>query len=188
MATSLASGQPASAAAAPSDGNDPFVSSTHTGSGPSQHHHHHRYSNFDGQLFAMGPGTSAEQAKRALRAHLAETDRRMEEAGKLGTALVQQRRELEERLQEVDQLQAESELTSELKQKLVEIEKEYNEVARESARAFLPKQRIPSNETAAGSPYAPEGKGGRVSKLDSSSHRPPSPLRFVIRVPRLLAC
>ncbi|TPX14870.1 uncharacterized protein E0L32_004979 [Thyridium curvatum] len=136
------------------DASDPFVS-------PNAGPNHLRYSTFDSQMFALSTG-SAEQAKRALEAHLAETDRRMEEAGKLGTALVQQRKELEERLQEVEKLQSEEELTPDLKQKLVEIEKDYNEVARESARAFLPKQRVPSNE-AAGSPFAPQGKGGRRS-------------------------
>ncbi|KAM0279026.1 hypothetical protein ACHAQH_004808 [Verticillium albo-atrum] len=124
--------------------NDPFVSP----SAPA----HHRYSNFDSQLFALGPASSPGQAKRALEAHLAETERRMEEAGKLGTALVQQRKELAERLKEVDKLQAESDLTDELRSKLAEIEKEYNDVARETARAFLPKQRVPSNEAAGGSP------------------------------------
>ncbi len=82
----------------------------------------------------------------------------MAEAGKLGTALVQQQKELRERLKDVEQLQAEGELTPELRVKLGEIEKEYNDVARETARAFLPKQRIPSNETAGGSPYVPEGR------------------------------
>lgn len=86
----------------------------------------------------------------------------MEEAGRLGTALVAQRQELEERLQEVVDQQAEGELSEELKEKLVEIERDYNEVARETARAFLPKARVPSNEAGEGS-LAPEGKGGRVS-------------------------
>lgn len=139
------------------EASDPFIS--HSSTGPA----HLRYSNFDSQLFALGPGASAEQAKRALEAHLVETERRMDEAGKLGTALVQQRKELAERLKEVEQLQAEGELSSDLRQRLMEIEKDYNDVARESARAFLPKQRVPSNEAAAGSPFAPEGKGGRVS-------------------------
>ncbi|KAI0427536.1 hypothetical protein F5Y09DRAFT_344569 [Xylaria sp. FL1042] len=124
---------------------------------------HHRFSHFNAQLFALGPNASPAQAKRALEAHLAETDRRMEEAGKLGTALVQQRAELTERLKEVEKLQAEDELSDDLRQKLVEIEKDYNEVARESARAFLPKSRVPSNEAAVGSPFVPEGKGGRRS-------------------------
>ncbi|KAI0551814.1 hypothetical protein F4679DRAFT_125077 [Xylaria curta] len=130
--------------------HDPFNSS-----GPT----HHRFSNFDAQLFALGPNASPAQAKRALEAHLAETDRRMEEAGKLGTALVQQRNELTERLKEVEKLQAEGELSDDLRQKLVEIERDYNEVARDSARAFLPKSRVPSNE----SPFALEGKGGKRS-------------------------
>ncbi|KAI0190412.1 anucleate primary sterigmata protein A [Xylaria flabelliformis] len=134
--------------------NDPFNSV-----GPT----HHRFSNFDAQLFALGPNASPAQAKRALEAHLAETDRRMEEAGKLGTALVQQRNELTERLKEVEKLQAEGELSDDLRQKLVEIERDYNEVARDSARAFLPKSRVPSNEAAAGSPFALEGKGGKRS-------------------------
>ncbi|KAI8950121.1 hypothetical protein F4801DRAFT_590604 [Xylaria longipes] len=124
---------------------------------------HHRFSHFNAQLFALGPNASPAQAKRALEAHLAETDRRMEEAGKLGTALVQQRNELTERLKEVEKLQAEGELSDDLRQKLVEIERDYNEVARESARAFLPKSRVPSNEAAAGSPFVPEGKGGKRS-------------------------
>lgn len=87
----------------------------------------------------------------------------MEEAGKLGTALVQQRNELTERLKEVEKLQTEGELSDDLRQKLSDIEKDYNEVARESARAFLPKSRVPSNEAAGGSPFVPDGKGGRVS-------------------------
>lgn len=139
--------------------NDPFRST-----GPT----HHRFSHFNAQLFALGPNASPAQAKRALEAHLAETDRRMEEAGKLGTALVQQRNELTERLKEVEKLEAEDELSDDLRHKLVEIEKDYNEVARESARAFLPKSRVPSNEAAAGSPFVPEGKGGKVS--DKGSH------------------
>lgn len=140
---------------------DPFFS---VGSPTAAGAHHQRFSNFDPQLFALGPNVSPAQAKRALEAHLSETDRRMEEAGKLGTALVQQRKELNERLREVEKMQAEGELSQDLRQKLVDIEKEYNEVARESARAFLPKQRVPSNEAAPVSPFLPEGKGGRVSR------------------------
>lgn len=154
MATSIASDKPVAASANP-DGFDPFVTSP---SGTT----HIRHSNFDSQLFALSPGTSADQVRRALEAHLKDTERRMEEAGKLGTTLVQQRKELAERLREVEQLQSEGELNPELRQRLVEIEKDYNDVARETARAFLPKQRIPSNEAAQGSPFAPEGKGGRV--------------------------
>jgi len=157
MATSIASHQPS--AGSDEMGNDPFTSPS---GGPS----HHRYSNFDNQLFALGPGVSADQAKRALEAHLAETERRMEEAGKLGTALLQQRQELTDRLKEVEQIHADGDVGTELKKKLVEIEKDYNDVAKESARIFLPKQRVPSNEST-GSPFPPEGKGGRVSSSRS---------------------
>lgn len=116
--------------------------------------HHYRFADFDEESFSESAGVSAEQAKRALRAHLAETERRMAEAGRLGTALVQQQKELTEKLQEVETLQAESELSPELKKKLAELEKEYDDVARETARAFLPKQRVPSNESTG----SPDGK------------------------------
>jgi hypothetical protein len=148
---------PAPTEASGADG-DPFMMSDASAT-PA----HHRYSAFDQDLFAAGPGSSPRQAKRALEAHLAETDRRLDDAGKLGTALVSQRKALIEQLQEVEKLQAEGELGPELKQKLIEIEKEYNDLARESARAFLPKQRVPSNETNPGSPFVPEGRSGRVS-------------------------
>ncbi|KAK3944001.1 anucleate primary sterigmata protein A [Diplogelasinospora grovesii] len=156
MATSIASNKPIMASAAAGTTDDPFITSP---SGPT----HFRHSRFDGELFALSPGASAEQVRRAIEAHLRDTDRRLEEAGKLGTALVQQRKELTDRLRDVEQLQSEAELSPELRQRLVDIEKDYNEVAGESARAFLPKQRVPSNEAVQGSPFPPEGKGGRRS-------------------------
>jgi len=150
MATSVASDKPVVASLV-GDGFDPFVMNP---SGPT----HLRHSNFDGHLLALAPGASAEQTKRAIEAHLRDTERRMEEAGKLGTALVQQQKELTEKLREVERLQSEAELDPELRQRLLEIEKDYNEVARDSARALLPKQRVPSSESQ-GSPYAMEGMG-----------------------------
>lgn len=57
-----------------------------------------------------------------------------------------------ERLKEVEKQQSEGDITPELRQKLVDIEKEYNEVGRETARAFLPKSRVPSSEMGA-SPF-----------------------------------
>lgn len=129
---------------------DPFLSAS-TSSG------HHRFSHFDTQLFALGPTTSPDQAKRALEAHLTETERRIHEASKLGTTLVQQRKDLEDRLKEVEKQQNDGDITPELRQKLVEIEKEYNEVGLESARAFLPKSRVSSAEMA-GSPFNGDAK------------------------------
>lgn len=158
MATSMASDKP-SLVIGQEDAPDPFLST------PSAATNSHRYAGFDSQAFALGPGASPTSAKRALEAHLADTERRMEEAGKLGTALVQQRKELTERLKEVEQLEAEDELSPDLKQKLTAIEKDFNEVATESARAFLPKQRIPSNEASSGMPFTPSKDAVRVSHL-----------------------
>lgn len=142
------------------DAPDPFVTSD------SQNH---RFAAFDSETFSLGPGASPTSAKRALEAHLADTERRMAEAGKLGTALVQQRQELADRLKEVEQLEAEDELSPDLKQKLTVIEKDFNEVARESARAFLPKSRVPSNEVNTVLPFTPSKDTVRVSHYTSYS-------------------
>ncbi|KAJ4311712.1 hypothetical protein N0V84_010309 [Fusarium piperis] len=172
MASSLASDKPSLPAPGAAQ-SDPFVTNTPAPA-------HHRYSTFDHDLFIAGPASSPRSAKRALEAHLAETERRLEEAGKLGTALVSQRKALTEQLQEVDKLQAEGELNPELRRKLVDIEKEYNSLARESARAFLPKQRVPSNEANPSSPFAPESRGGRrsvsPSKFESQATGSPTKL------------
>lgn len=157
MATSMASDKP-SLVIGQEDAPDPFLSS------PTAASNNHRYAGFDNDMFALGPGASPASAKHALEAHLADTERRMEEAGKLGTALVQQRQELTDRLREVEQLEAEDELSPDLKTKLMAIEKDFNEVARESARAFLPKQRVPSNEPGASIPFTPSKDVIRVSQ------------------------
>jgi hypothetical protein len=165
MSTALATDQPSLAAhgdVVPSEireQNDPFLASTTS--------NHHRFSHFDTQLFALGPTTSPDQAKRALEAHLTETERRIQEASKLGTTLVQQRLDLEERLKDVEKQQNEGDISPELRQKLVEIEKEYNEVGRESARAFLPKSRVSSSEMG-GSPFNGDAKVGQSSIVSSN--------------------
>ena len=108
----------------------------------------HRFSAFDNQLFASyQPAASPASAKKALEAHISETDKRLEEASKLGTALVQQRQDLAEKLKEIEQHLEGQEMTPELRRQLAEVEKEYNELGRESARAFLAhKPRIVSGE------------------------------------------
>ncbi|KAI6780582.1 Anucleate primary sterigmata protein A-like protein [Emericellopsis cladophorae] len=156
--------------------DDPFVSNDTPVSTA-----HYRFSTFDHDLFTAGPGSSPRQAKRALEAHLAETDRRLDEAGKLGTALVNQRKALTEQLQEVEKLHAQGELSPDLRTKLVDIEKEYNDLTRDSARAFLPKQRVPSNETGSGSPHVADGaRSGRrsvsPSKFESQAFGSPTKL------------
>lgn len=127
---------------------DPFVSSTGQGPAPRESH---RYSSFDTQLFSLNASSPA-QAKRALEAHLAETERRLEEASKLGTALIDQQRELSEQLKEVERQQDEGEMGPELRQKLADLEQEYNEIGRETARAFLAPKRMAGAEDQLGTP------------------------------------
>ncbi|OQD80220.1 hypothetical protein PENANT_c038G03366 [Penicillium antarcticum] len=122
---------------------DPFVSN---GGRPAPRDTH-RYSSFDTQLFSLNASSPA-QAKRALEAHLAETERRLEEASKLGTALIDQQQQLSEQLKEVEQQQDEGEMGPELRRKLADLEKEYNEIGRESARAFLAPKRLAGGEEA----------------------------------------
>ncbi|KAI0020012.1 hypothetical protein F4780DRAFT_395655 [Xylariomycetidae sp. FL0641] len=163
------------AAPTPDSQDDPFNAGTMSHGSLQQ-----RFSNFEPQLFALGPNASPAQARRALEASLAETDRRMEEAGRLGTALVQQRKEIEERLRDVEKLKAEGELSEDLREKLVEIEKDYNEVAKESARAFLPKPRVPSSEPTAAA--VPEGRVAKrsVSPSKFETQATGSPTKFSV--------
>ena len=123
---------------------DPFVN----GSGDHlPHPHPHRYSAFDTQIFSLNAASSPSSAKRAIEAHLAETNRRLEEASRLGTSLVQQRAELAEKLKEVEKRKDDAELPPELKEKLAEIERDYNDVGRETARALLaPRSRVVSTD------------------------------------------
>jgi predicted nucleic acid-binding Zn-ribbon protein len=132
-------------------GADPFLAAPHDA-------HRQRYSAFDNSHFSLYLNGSPLQAKRALEAHLAETTRRLHETSHLGSALVQQRKELEDKLHEVEQ-QQDNDIGPELRQRLAELEKEFNEVGRETARAFLPKSRVPSGETdpsAGGAVYSSE--------------------------------
>ena len=117
---------------------DPFVSNAGQPPAPRESH---RYSSFDTQLFSLNASSPA-QAKRALEAHLAETERRLEEASKLGTALIEQQRELSEQLKEVELQQNEGEMGPELRRKLADLEREYTEIGRETARAFLAPKRL----------------------------------------------
>ncbi|CAI7646402.1 unnamed protein product [Penicillium glandicola] len=117
---------------------DPFVANSGRAAVPRDSH---RYSPFDTQLYSLNASSPA-QAKRALEAHLAETERRLEEASRLGTALIDQQQQLSEQLKEVEQQQNEGEMGPELRRKLADLEREYNEIGRESARAFLAPKRL----------------------------------------------
>lgn len=130
--------------------HDPFSATPD----PDQRRASHRYSAFDTEKFSSQPAASPSQAKRALEAHLTETDRRLEEASRLGTSLVQQRKDLSDKLKEVEKQQGEREISPELRIKLLEVEKEYNDLGKDSTRAFLaPKSRHTSGE---------EGNGNMV--------------------------
>ncbi|KAJ5104816.1 hypothetical protein NUU61_002163, partial [Penicillium alfredii] len=118
--------------------DDPFVSNANQPAVPRESH---RYASFDTQLFSLNASSPA-QAKRALEAHLAETERRLEEASKLGTALIDQQRGLSEQLKEVEQQQDEGEMGPDLRRRLADLEKEYNDIGRETARAFLAPKRL----------------------------------------------
>ncbi|KAL8659226.1 MAG: hypothetical protein Q9202_007221 [Teloschistes flavicans] len=142
-----------------------------------------RYSAFDSRLFAEDhPSSSPGQAKKALEAHLAETDRRLSEASRLGTTLVEQRQKLSSRLREVEAQQNRNELGPELRQRLIDIEKEYNEVGRESARAFLgPRNDSVGATSETGTPFALDGRKP-ASPAKFSSHATDSPSK--LSVPR----
>jgi len=145
-------------------GSDPFVST------PSQALQRHRYSSFDKQLSSLYANGSPSQTKRALEAHLAETERRLQEASQLGKALVKQRTDLSDRLRDVERQQEESEIGPELRQKLIDLEKEYNDVGLETARAFVPKSRIPSGEAADASVFSSEAQNS-PSKVSVPSRK-----------------
>ncbi|OAX77131.1 hypothetical protein ACJ72_08574, partial [Emergomyces africanus] len=123
--------------------DDPFVSNPGpTGVQQPQQRESHRYSSFGSQLFTLN-ASSPSQVKRALEAHLAETERRLEDASKLGTALVQQQKDLSVKLKEIENQQDEGEIGPELRRKLADLEKEYNDIGRETARVSLgPKPRL----------------------------------------------
>ncbi|KAI1911938.1 hypothetical protein LOZ65_006086 [Ophidiomyces ophidiicola] len=114
------------------DLEDPFVSHTPVGN----YSQPHRYTSFDTHFFSLN-ASSPLQIKRALEAHLAETERRLQETSKLGTSLVEQQRELSEKLGEVERQQADGEIGPDLRQRLQDLEKEYNEIGRETARVAL---------------------------------------------------
>ncbi|KAF2219029.1 hypothetical protein BDZ85DRAFT_253075 [Elsinoe ampelina] len=103
-----------------------------------------RHGPFDSEAFASSP----RQAKLALEAHMKETDRRIQEASKIGSTLVQQRKDLAARIKELDGKKDSEEIGPELRKKLAELEQDYSDIGRESARAFLPKSRMASSDHA----------------------------------------
>jgi predicted nucleic acid-binding Zn-ribbon protein len=122
--------------------DDPFVSPS------ADTQQRHRYSAFNSQQFSLYSNGSPSQVKRALEAHLSETKRRLNEASNVGTVLLKQQQELQDRIREIDDHESHEEITPQLRQKLDELEREVGEVSRETARIFVPKSRVPSGESA----------------------------------------
>jgi hypothetical protein len=106
--------------------DDPFTTPKHA---------HEPVLNLDAPPILARPSTSPTQLKRTLEAHLAETRKRLDGAGQLGKDLVKQEEEIEARLRELEE--SGGKINPELKRKLAELEKEYNEVGRETSRALL---------------------------------------------------
>ena len=96
-----------------------------------------RHSAANTPLFALNqPSPSPAQAKTTLEERLAETDKRIQETSRLGTTLVQQRSTLAQRIREVEMQGQGNQITPELREKLKQVEKEYQEVERQSARSI----------------------------------------------------
>ncbi|KAJ5637194.1 hypothetical protein N7490_007073 [Penicillium lividum] len=113
----------------------------------------HQFSSFDSHLFNINASSPA-QAKRALAARLAETERQLEETSKVGTALIEQQRQLEDYLKTLEQQKDESEMSPELCQKLADLERDYAEIERDTTRAILAPKRLAgsSEESHLGTP------------------------------------
>lgn len=116
-----------------------------------------RFSNLDPPPLLPLPLSSPSQVKRTLEAHLQEVNKRIETAATLGRTLLGQQQEIEARIKEVGE--GGDQIGPELKKKLVDLEKEYNEVGRESARAVL------TNKVMAG----PGGGGGGTPSFDEGN-------------------
>jgi len=134
--------------AVPTSAQDPFTNSPSAQSQPTAAL---RYAAFDNEQFSLYSSNSPSSARRALEAHLKDTDRRIQDASRLGSTLVQQRRDLASKLKEVEQMQQDGEVPDDLRNRLAELEREYNEIGQDTARAFLPRGRIASE---AGGPEA----------------------------------
>ncbi|GAM87360.1 hypothetical protein ANO11243_053840 [Dothideomycetidae sp. 11243] len=121
---------------------DPFVSTPPHAHPPQPV----RHGAFDPNAFPLQSGASSKQARLALEAHLKETDRRIQDTSKLGTTLVQQRKELSARIKELKEHKDSDDISDDLRKKLADLEREYTDVGRETARAVLPKSRLASAE------------------------------------------
>jgi meiotic cell cortex pleckstrin-like protein len=138
---------------------DPFVSPS------SADAQRQRYSAFDGHQFSLYSNGSPSQVRRALEAHLSETERRLKEASSVGTVLLKQRQDIHDRLKDIENNPTSDDIGPELRQKLSELEREVSQVSKETARIFIPKSRVPSGESV---------DGGESAVFSSQAQHSPS--------------
>ncbi|KAG0635476.1 hypothetical protein HOY80DRAFT_440523 [Tuber brumale] len=153
---------------------DPFTDPSTTTPKPSGSS---RFSSMDPPPHLSLPTSSPSQVKRTLEAHLQEVNKRIETAAALGRTLLGQQQQIEERIKEVQE--GGEQIDPELEKKLVELEKEYNEVGRESARAVLTNKIMAGNGGNSGntSPYgAGNLTGSPSSTLQTQGTSSPSKL------------
>ncbi|PWW79071.1 hypothetical protein C7212DRAFT_275472 [Tuber magnatum] len=154
---------------------DPFTDSSTTTPKPSGSS---RFSSMDPPPPHLSlPTSSPSQVRRTLEAHLQEVNKRIETAAVLGRTLLGQQQQIEARIKEVQE--GGEQIGPELKKKLVELEKEYNEVGRESARAVLTNKIMAGNGGNSGntSPYgAGNLTGSPSSTLQTQGSSSPSKL------------
>ncbi|KAJ9622689.1 hypothetical protein H2203_006339 [Taxawa tesnikishii (nom. ined.)] len=162
---------------------DPFTAT------PTQAHPvPHRYASFDNQLFSLYSGNnSPSQAKRALEAHLKDTERRIQDASRLGTTLLQQRKELAARLKEVEQHQNEEEISPELQKKLAELEKEIASVEATEASVLSGDARGSPSKVAAPSRRQRNQPSNRVHDIEFATEISTSLLAQVRQLQAVLA-
>jgi hypothetical protein len=105
-------------------------------------------------LFSL-PNSSPATVRKTLEVHEEELQRRIQLVAKLGESLMRQQNELRERLREVgeenyDESDEEATIDPNLKAKLADLERSYNDVERESARAFLSVKPVAANISSSG--------------------------------------
>lgn len=104
------------------------------------------------------PSASPSQLRRQLESQLTETRKRLESAGQLGRDLVEQEKQISERLEELKA--AGEEVDPDLRRRLEVLEKEYNDVGRGTARALLTSRVVGERER---SPLGARTQGSNVS-------------------------
>jgi hypothetical protein len=121
--------------------------------------------------------SSADQMKRTLQAHLADTQRQKINAGKLGERWVAHEQELRNCIREIEEGLTNDTVDPELKRKLSDLEKEYMDVGRETNRAMLT-----SKITNTGRPDISPFGGSNVRTVPLSGYE--SSLAALLRVRR----